>query len=65
MNDLICPSVVAAGVSPAVESGILPGGLNLLDSQSLVDINPLQNQPGGRTPPSTAGETPAATTVNA
>ena len=49
---------VAAGVSPAVEPGILPGGKNADNSK------PTENsdaEPGGRMPLSTAGETPAAT----
>ncbi|HXI73258.1 MAG TPA: UDP-N-acetylglucosamine--N-acetylmuramyl-(pentapeptide) pyrophosphoryl-undecaprenol N-acetylglucosamine transferase [Verrucomicrobiae bacterium] len=52
------PGFVAAGVSPAVEPGILPGGKNLNDS---VVAENLDAGPGGRMPPSTAGETPAAT----
>jgi UDP-N-acetylglucosamine--N-acetylmuramyl-(pentapeptide) pyrophosphoryl-undecaprenol N-acetylglucosamine transferase len=49
---------VAAGVSPAVEPGILPGGpgLEIAQSSKQSALNP-----GGRMPPSTAGETPAAT----
>ncbi len=49
---------VAAGVSPAVEPGILPGGpgLEIEQSSKQSSLNP-----GGRMPPSTAGETPAAT----
>src|SRR5450432_617351 len=49
---------VAAGVSPAVEPGILPGGMNADDS---VVAENFDAGPGGRMPPSTAGETPAAT----
>ena len=49
---------VAAGVSPAVEPGILSGGPGLEIAQS--SKQPALN-PGGRMPPSTAGETPAAT----
>jgi len=49
---------VAAGVSPAVEPGILPGGpgLEIEQSSKQSSLNP-----GGRMPPSTAGETLAAT----
>ena len=45
------PEFVAAGVSPAVEPGILPGGKRVRSP----------GIPGGETPPSTAGGTPAAT----
>ena len=49
---------VAAGVSPAVEPGILSGGpgLEIAQSSKQSALNP-----GGWMPPSTAGETPAAT----
>jgi hypothetical protein len=51
-------AVVAAGVSPAVEGGILPPGL---DAGRIKRVcHSLQNPPG-RMPGSTAGETPAAT----
>ena len=46
---------VAAGVSPAVEPGILPGGE---PSETIAS-----STPGGGTPLSTSGETPAATPV--
>ncbi len=49
---------VAAGVSPAVEPGILPGGKG--DRNSEVMKNALA-KPGGKMLPSTAGGTPAAT----
>jgi hypothetical protein len=49
------PASVPAGVSPAVEPGILPGGFKS------GHIASLQHYPGGETPPSTSGETPAAT----
>jgi UDP-N-acetylglucosamine--N-acetylmuramyl-(pentapeptide) pyrophosphoryl-undecaprenol N-acetylglucosamine transferase len=49
---------VAAGVSPAVEPGILPGGPGVEIARSS-ELSPLN--PGGRMPPSTTGETPAAT----
>src|SRR2546430_17518804 len=58
-------SGVAAGVSPAVESGILPGGKTLPQSQTprKIRLRPEIHafSPGGRMPPSTAGETPATT----
>jgi phosphoglucan,water dikinase len=44
-------SFVAAGVPPAIKPGILPGGASLQK----------RTHPGGGTPPSTSGETPAAT----
>src|ERR1035437_3327672 len=47
----LCP--VAAGILPAVEPGILPGGMAVLRHTSA--------GPGGRMPPSTAGRMPAAT----
>jgi tRNA-2-methylthio-N6-dimethylallyladenosine synthase len=49
---------VAAGVPPAVEPGVPPGGLEF-DSSKHSEISHIV--PGGRMPPSTAGETPAAT----
>ena len=50
--------VVAAGILPAVEPGVSPGGTGA--------VNPMRVEtstlgPGGKMPPSTAGETPAAT----
>jgi len=51
MKDLASLSVVAAGVSPAVESGILPGGVNPRDCQLLVVINPCEvSRAAGRRP---------------
>src|SRR5215467_6845022 len=53
---------VAADVSSAVEPSVPPGG------RVLVPFNRSHDQgsyPGGRMPPSTAGETPAATRVGA
>jgi hypothetical protein len=44
---------VAAGILPAVEPGILPGGMAVPRNSSA--------GPGGRMPPSTAGRMPAAT----
>src|SRR5215813_3445154 len=49
---------VAAGVSPAVEPGILPG--EYLAKFSLAGA-PLARPAGGEAPPSAAGETPATT----
>jgi phosphoglucan,water dikinase len=51
-------SVVAAGVSPAVEPGVPPGGSPALKSSYSRGLI----QPGGGTPPSTSGGTPDATT---
>ncbi len=52
---------VAAGVPPAVEPGILPGG-------ETVDVSKMARSPGtgpgGRMPPSTSGRRPDATTLN-
>jgi len=50
-------SVVAAGVTPAVEPGILPGG----GLKTSYGASFSAAVPGGKMPPSTAGETPAAT----
>jgi len=50
-------NVVAAGVSPAVEPGILPGGERFQTTSSKA----FTRHPEGETPSSTAGETPAAT----
>jgi hypothetical protein len=52
------PNQVAAGVPPAVEPGILPGGQSARDS---LGWGVFHLVPGGGTPPSTAGGTPAAT----
>jgi A/G-specific adenine glycosylase len=49
---------VAAGILPAVESGVPPGGKNI---RIFNPVNISLNIPGGKMPPSTAGETPAAT----
>jgi Cd2+/Zn2+-exporting ATPase len=50
--------VVAAGVSPAVEPGVPPGG-TIVDSFKVVKSS--GEHPGGETPPSTSGGTPDAT----
>src|SRR6185369_9932006 len=49
---------VVAGVSPAVEPGVPPGGNDAAGSRAFAEQT---SDPGGRMPPSTAGETPAAT----
>ena len=49
---------VAAGVSPAVEPGILPGGHSVDRSNRAAKSSA---SPGGKMPPSTAGGPPAAT----
>jgi putative protease len=58
---------VAAGVLPAVEPGILPGGKKSTEAkfaQSAQNSSkPASVEPGGKTPPSTSGETPDATAV--
>ena len=53
-------SVAAAGVSPAVEPVVPPGGLS--DTTALALKSPGQ-WPVGETPPSTAGGTLAATQI--
>ena len=52
------PAVVAAGILPAVEPGVPPGGKNM-DSSRRVEMS--STSPGGKVPPSTASGTPAAT----
>jgi len=49
---------VAAGILPAVEPGVPPGGIGAGNFTRLEPSNP---GPGGRMPPSTSGETPDAT----
>ncbi len=49
---------VAAGVPPAVEPGVSPGGTDAAGS-GRVELSSVD--PGGRMPPATAGGTPAAT----
>ena len=51
--------LMVAGIQPAVELGVPPGGKNATEAE-LVPLLPSPS-PGGGTPPSTAGETPAAT----
>ena len=52
---------VAAGILPAVEPGILPGGMSERFQKTL----PLRTAgPGGKMPPSTAAKMAAATDVN-
>ena len=50
--------LVAAGILPAVEPGFQPGGGGVTNSNH---TNISSAPPGGKMPPSTAGETPAAT----
>ncbi len=45
---------VAAGILPAVEPGVPPGGKSVRNSTALANSPPV---PGGKTPPSTAGGT--------
>ncbi len=57
---------VAAGILPAVEPGILPGGKNPASAQTLDDSKTLEaspENPGGKMPPSTPGRMPDATHV--
>jgi len=50
---------VAAGILPAVEPGILPGGMG----EWFEKLLPLRtSHPGGKMPPSTAAKMAAATT---
>jgi len=52
---------VAAAILPAVESGILPGGLGVWIGKPL----PFRNSgPGGKMPPSTTARMAAATDIN-
>src|SRR5213594_4417688 len=52
---------VAAGILPAVEPGILPGGMGVWFEKAL----PFRTSgPGGKMPPSTAAKMAAATDVN-
>jgi superfamily II DNA or RNA helicase len=50
--------LVAAGILPAVEPGVPPGGKDI-DSSKRIESS--SDDPGGKMPPSTAGGTPAAT----
>ena len=55
---------VAAGILPAVESGFQPGGTAVASTKTLENSEAVISShahPGGKMPPSTAGETPAAT----
>jgi nitrogenase molybdenum-iron protein NifN len=59
-----CPTSVAAGILPAVESGFQPGGLNgesQKDTQTIGRAKMSSAVPGGKMPPSMAGKMPAAT----
>src|SRR5437773_11059923 len=55
---LPAPEPVAAGISPAVERGVPPGGKHV---EGFKRAETTDLTPGGKMPPSTAGETPAAT----
>jgi serine/threonine protein kinase len=55
---------VAAGILPAVEPGILPGGQSVGSNQRVENSKAATSSdanPGGKMPPATAGGTPAAT----
>ena len=52
------PEIVAAGILPAVEPGILPGGIA---REKIAGLNHSEANPGGKMPPSMAGRMPAAT----
>jgi nitrogenase molybdenum-iron protein NifN len=57
---------VAAAILPAVEPGSQPGGKNAASNESgdnLKATTDANTSPGGRTPPSTAGRMPTATTA--
>jgi A/G-specific adenine glycosylase len=51
---------VVAGILPAVEPGVAPGGKN---AGNFKPVKTPRKIPGGKMPPSTAGGTPAATTL--
>src|SRR5262249_5986321 len=55
-------ATVAAGSSPAIEPGMLPGGSKFGYIASATLDKLFAAQPGGETPPFTSGETAAATT---
>ena len=52
------PKLVAAGILPAVEPGILPGGIA---REKFIALSNSKADPGGRMPPSTSGKMPDAT----
>jgi hypothetical protein len=52
------PGTVAVGILPAVESGILPGGIA---ARIAIKSKTSGLAPGGKRPPSTAGRMPATT----
>jgi dihydrofolate synthase / folylpolyglutamate synthase len=55
---------VAAGILPAVEPGVPPGGKSATDSERVENFETAASssaRPGGKMPPSTSGETPDAT----
>jgi hypothetical protein len=55
---LASPCAVAAGILPAVEPGVSPGGV---DVRLFIVPDASNASPGGKMPPSTAGRMPAAT----
>jgi hypothetical protein len=60
--------VVAAGILPAVEPGVPPGGTGMAGTARVENSEGSSSSndiPGGKMPPSTAGETPAATSGGA
>ncbi len=60
--------VVAAGILPAVEPGVPPGGTGMAGTARVKNLEGSTSSndiPGGKMPPSTAGETPAATSGGA
>jgi ResB-like family len=64
LNPWLSRRTVAAGVSPAVEPGVPPGGLNVgvfSRVKSSSNVGKPCVVPGGKMPPSTASETLAAT----
>ena len=54
------PFAVAAGILPAVEPGVSPGGMAV---RVLIMLEASSVGPGGKMQPSTAGKLPAATVV--
>ena len=58
ISKLPAPCTVAAGILPAVELGVSPGGM---DVRVVIVLEGSNAGPGGKLPPSTAGRMPAAT----
>jgi hypothetical protein len=60
--------VAAAGILPAIEPGVPPGGTGMAGTARVENSEGSSSSndiPGGRMPPATAGETPAATSGGA